>query len=130
MKFFLTTIIFTLCALFSFSTAAPISAELLKRDVFDPPVISPGKGTVWKVDTEQTVTWNVTNPPKQITNNKGEIILSNNGVLDFAHPLATGFDIMLGKITVRVPNVPSGHKYQVIVFGDSGNNGPYFTITQ
>jgi hypothetical protein len=57
MKFFLTTIIFTLCALFSFSTAAPISAELLKRDVFDPPVISPGKGTVWKVDTEQTVTW-------------------------------------------------------------------------
>jgi hypothetical protein len=26
---------------------------------------------------------NVTNPPKQITNNKGEIILSNNGVLDF-----------------------------------------------
>lgn len=57
MKFFLTTIIFTLCALSSFSTAAPISAELLKRDVFDPPVISPGNGTVWKVGTKQTVTW-------------------------------------------------------------------------
>ncbi|EDR13602.1 uncharacterized protein LACBIDRAFT_292425 [Laccaria bicolor S238N-H82] len=130
MKFFLTTIIFTLCALLSFSTAAPISAELLKRDVFVPPVISPGKGTVWKVGTEQTVKWNVTNPPKQITNNKGEIILSNNGVLDFANPLAEGFNILLGEIKVTVPNVASGHKYQIIVFGDSGNNGSYFTITQ
>jgi hypothetical protein len=72
---------------------------------------------------------NVTHPPKEITNEKGMIVLVNNGLLDLgqlfafvsmlifkcfaANPLADGFDIMLGAYTVTVPNVTPG-PYQIL----------------
>ena len=62
-------------------------------------------------------------------------------------PLAQNFDITLGRIEITVPNVESGSDYglvrkyylrehspgivsdQPLVFGDSGNLSPNFTIT-
>ncbi|KAF8817204.1 hypothetical protein BYT27DRAFT_7127050 [Phlegmacium glaucopus] len=123
MKF--TTTIFSIISLISQVATAPI--ELEKRDVFVPPVLTPDSTSVWKCGSTQTVTWDVSNPPKQITNTKGQIILVKDGMLDFDHPLAKGFDILLGKYTVHVPIVTPG-EYQILVFGDSGNTGEIFEI--
>lgn len=93
------TFIFTLLALFSYVASAPISA----RDVFVPPVLYPRAGTVWKAGETYTVTWyvpspsphhrsdandrffvtirDISNPPAQITNKQGEIVLSKGGYL-------------------------------------------------
>jgi len=43
--------------------------------------------------------------------------------------LADKFDILLGRITVQVPWVVDGDDYQLVLFGDSGNFSPQFTIT-
>lgn len=63
------------------------------------------------------------------------------------NPLATGFDILLGRFEVTVPDVADGDDYAIVcefncylrylskvliffkVFGDSGNFSPNFTIT-
>ena len=102
--------IFSIISLISLVATAPI--ELEKRDVFVPPVLTPDSSSVWQCGSTQTVTWcvpssrrmripdfygffftydmydpfifrDVSSPPKQITNTKGQIILVKNGMLDF-----------------------------------------------
>ncbi|KAJ7596074.1 hypothetical protein C8J56DRAFT_884203 [Mycena floridula] len=101
---------------------------LEQRDVFVPPVTYPHANAVWKVGEHHHVTWDASNPPKQITNGQGLIMLRKAGL---ATPLilANGFDILLGKIEVTVPFVLNGSDYQIILFGDSGNFSPTFTIS-
>ncbi|PPQ75645.1 hypothetical protein CVT26_001625 [Gymnopilus dilepis] len=127
MQFFLTTIVFAILATLSLVAGAPVDLSL--RDVFVPPVILPNSGSVWKVGSTQTVQWDVTNPPAQITNTKAKIILVTNSTLDFKHPLADNLDVLSGSAQVTVPNVAPGNFYQILVFGDSGNTGDIFTIT-
>ena len=78
-------------------------------DEYSPPVLLPNQTSIWLIGSNQTVTWcvarggcesrlsfitsflliydpvhiyrNVTNPPKQITNREGKIILVKNGIL-------------------------------------------------
>lgn len=69
--FFLT--IFTLLG--SFVVQAAPAVELERRDVFVPPVLSPKAGDVWKSGSTVEVVWDVSNPPKQITNKIGRIML-------------------------------------------------------
>ncbi|KAJ3509182.1 hypothetical protein NLJ89_g5357 [Agrocybe chaxingu] len=126
MKFF-ATIFFGLLAFISLVSGAPV--QLQERDVFVPPVLLPNSTSVWKVGTRQTVTWDVSRPPKQITNTKARIVLVTDGRLDFEHPLATDIDVLAGKAHVKVPHVAPGKNYQILVFGDSGNTGEFFTIT-
>ncbi|KAF9046765.1 hypothetical protein BJ165DRAFT_1474145 [Panaeolus papilionaceus] len=126
MQFFLSSLFFVF-SLFSFAFAAPVQLE--QRDVFVPPVLMPNEHSVWKIGSKQTVTWDVTHPPKQITNSKAMIILAKNSYLDIDHPLATGIDVMTGKAQITVPKVTPGNDYQIIVFGDSGNAGAFFSIT-
>ncbi|KAF8158541.1 hypothetical protein B0H34DRAFT_656283 [Crassisporium funariophilum] len=126
MKFFLTTLL-TILAFFSFVSGAPV--QLAARDVFVPPVISPNNKSTWKIGSTQTVKWDVTHPPKQITNTGVQIILVKAGKLDMEHPLAVGKNVMEGSLSVTVPKVAPGSDYQVLVFGDSGNTGEFFTIT-
>lgn len=122
---------FTNClALFFLALVAVVSAgPIMKRDVFVPPVTYPHQGTVWKVGSKHNVTWDVSDPPKQITNKIGSIVLSKGGILDIKHPLASGFSILDGQHEITVPAVESGDDYAVVVFGDSGNASPDFTIT-
>ncbi|KAF8895152.1 hypothetical protein BD779DRAFT_1668489 [Infundibulicybe gibba] len=121
-----TTFILTILAALAIVSAAPTAA----RDVFVPPVLTPCEGAIWKIGSQQNVTWNVTEPPKMITNRKGMIVLSYGGRLNLTHPLATNFDILDGNRIVEVPDVKPGDDYKVVVFGDSGNSGQRFSIVQ
>ncbi|KAF9523900.1 hypothetical protein CPB83DRAFT_862108 [Crepidotus variabilis] len=107
--------------------AAPV--DLTARDVYAPPVLSPNSTSIWKVGSNQTVTWDASNPPKQITNPKAKIILVKNGILDFKHPLAENLDVLAGQARVKVPQtVAPGDDYQILLYGDSGNSGDVFSI--
>ncbi|EKM75345.1 hypothetical protein AGABI1DRAFT_87906 [Agaricus bisporus var. burnettii JB137-S8] len=97
-------------------------------NVYAPPLITPAEGAVWIIGTNQTVTWDTSRPPTQITQRNSRLILSKGGRLDVEHPLAKDFDIMDGQHTVTVPILPVGDDYQLILFGDSGNAGPTFSI--
>jgi len=128
MKLFISTFVFAILALVSLVSGAPV--DLSKRDVFVPPVLLPNSKSVWKVGTMQTVKWDVSKPPKEITNTEAKIILVTNGLLDLDHPLAENIDILSGSTKVKVPSVTAGNVYQILVFGDSGNKGAFFTITE
>lgn len=119
--FFLT--IFTLLGSFVVE-AAPVAE---KRDVYVPPITYPTAGVVWNSGEEQTVTWDTSNPPKQITNKIGRVML-RKGDLSTPLVLAGNFDILKGHIKVKVPQVISGDDYSLVLFGDSGNFSPKFTI--
>ncbi|KAK0214846.1 hypothetical protein IW262DRAFT_246872 [Armillaria fumosa] len=123
MKFTLPTTTM-LCALVASVVATPIH---IARDVYDPPITSPNANTVWIVNTTQTVTWDTSNPPAQITNPIGSIMLRKDGITFLT--LASGFDILLGKFEVTVPDVAESSEYIVVLMGDSGNFSPEFTIT-
>ncbi|KAJ7928070.1 hypothetical protein B0H13DRAFT_2229156 [Mycena leptocephala] len=114
--------------IFSLVASAPTPSP---RDVFSPPVLYPGNGTVWRIGERHNVTWDLAHAPAHITNNIGMIILvRNHTLLDLEHPLAHGFDIRTATHEIVVPNVDPGHDYQILVFGDSGNTGAKFTITK
>ncbi|PSR72114.1 hypothetical protein PHLCEN_2v12029 [Hermanssonia centrifuga] len=98
-------------------------------DVWSPRITSPDAETVWKAGTLQQVTWDTSNPPKQISNPIGMIVLPKAGVLDSDHPLATDVPLTAGSWSVTVPGVAAGDDYTVVLFGDSGNASPEFSIT-
>ncbi|KAG7088278.1 hypothetical protein E1B28_012291 [Marasmius oreades] len=106
------------------------SVPISSRDVFAPPVTYPHNGVVWYCGDRYNVTWDTSNPPEQITNNEGTIILSHNGRLLLDHSLADGFNIMDGRVEVEVPNVKVGNKYSIVLLGDSGNQGETFRIAR
>ncbi|MFD9793626.1 hypothetical protein ACFWXK_22070 [Streptomyces sp. NPDC059070] len=108
------------------------AAKDLRRDVYAPPILSPVAGDVWPVGSTQTVTWDTSNPPQQITNPTGLIALSRrgrfvNGPGGLDRPLASEFSILDGHAEITVPDVAPG-EYTVVLFGDSGNAGPPFSI--
>ncbi|KAG0704221.1 hypothetical protein DFH29DRAFT_912355 [Suillus ampliporus] len=118
-----TTFLITLLALFTLTLSAP-----MRRDVFVPPVLYPNSDTVWTVGQHHNVTWETNNAPENITNGIGKVYLATNYIIDLDHPLATGFDILDGRVVIQVPSVPTGQNYSVVLFGDSGNYSPEFTI--
>ncbi|KAJ7579207.1 hypothetical protein C8J56DRAFT_339443 [Mycena floridula] len=123
MKF--TTFAFVaLAAFFSCVVAAP---TLNSRDVFVPPVLTPKQGDVWTVGQNQTVTWDVSGAPARLTNPHGTIML-RKGDRTLKVTLASGFDILSGAINVTVPAQPAGDDYAIVLFGDSGNFSPRFSI--
>ncbi|KAI0374594.1 hypothetical protein BV20DRAFT_1079519 [Pilatotrama ljubarskyi] len=120
---------FALLALFAQLVAAAPAADLHKRDVYVPPVLYPHSGTVWYKGQRHNVTWDVSDPPVNITNKFGMILLRKG---DITTPLifAKGFDILLGRIEVTVPWVLEDDDYSVVLFGDSGNWSQQFTIKE
>ncbi|KAF7365026.1 hypothetical protein MVEN_00373700 [Mycena venus] len=114
-------------AIFSLVASAPTPSP---RDVFSPPVLYPGKGTVWRVGERHNVTWDLSHAPVNITNHIGMIVLVKNHIMiDLDTPLAQDFDIRTASHEITVPKVKPG-KYQILVFGDSGNVGQEFTIVE
>ncbi|KAK0466871.1 uncharacterized protein EV420DRAFT_1505906 [Desarmillaria tabescens] len=106
--------------------SAPV---LVSRDVYAPAVVLPDSGSVWTVGSTQTVTWDASSPPTQITNPTGTIRLRKGNKTDMTSVLAEGFSILDGQVEVTVPSVEPGSDYRVVLFGDSGNWGETFTIT-
>ncbi|KAK7056958.1 hypothetical protein VNI00_002676 [Paramarasmius palmivorus] len=84
------------------------SAPLTKRDVYVPPLIQPSSGTVWCIGQNYNVTWDTSNPPAQITNKQGSIVLGKDSRLLLDHYLAKGFDILSGSTEVTCPDVAPG----------------------
>ncbi|KAF9485511.1 hypothetical protein BDN70DRAFT_770384, partial [Pholiota conissans] len=101
---------------------------LESRDVFVPPITYPHAGTVWKVGEHHNVTWDISDRPVNITNGVGQIMLRTGG-LTTPVILASGFNILDARTTVVVPWVLNGNDYQLVLFGDSGNFSPKFTIS-
>ncbi|KAH6901751.1 hypothetical protein BKA70DRAFT_680580 [Coprinopsis sp. MPI-PUGE-AT-0042] len=105
------------------------SPTLEARDVFVPAVLKPDSTSTWVIGATEKVVWDISNPPAQISNREGKIVLRSVATekLDLANPLAVGFDILLGSIDVTVPAVAPG-TYQAVVIGNSGNWGQPFEI--
>lgn len=125
---------FTTLALSLFSlVSCVLTAPLPARDVVAPPITSPTASTVWNVGDTQTVTWSTANLPTNVTNPDGMLILGYvaNGSenLMLQSPLATNLSYSVGQAQITVPSVPTGNNYIVVLFGDSGNTSPQFTIT-
>ncbi|KAK0239207.1 hypothetical protein EDD85DRAFT_829431 [Armillaria nabsnona] len=120
----LTLHITMLTALVASVFATPI---YIPRDVYSPPITSPDANTVWTVNTTQTVTWDTSNAPVNISNRAS--IWLKKGDYAFGTELAVDFDLRSGKQDVTVPWVVEGDDYIIVLFGDSGNWSPEFTIT-
>ncbi|KAK0216664.1 hypothetical protein EDD85DRAFT_894629 [Armillaria nabsnona] len=113
-----------LTALFAGASAS----AAVRRDIFNPPILSPSTGTTWRVNTTQTVSWDTSNPPDLITGRNFSSIRLTKGDRQLPVVLADKFDILLGKIKVVVPWVTEGDDYTIILFGDSGNWSKKFSI--
>jgi hypothetical protein len=126
MKFFQSATV-TVLSFVALVSAAPV-AQLSTRDVFIPPVLTPNSKTVWKVGAIETVTWDISKAPKSITNSEARVVLVTDGHMDLDNPLAEGVNVLDGQVNITVPQVSAGKNYQILVFGDSGNKGEFFTI--
>ncbi|KAH9942898.1 hypothetical protein B0H21DRAFT_749420 [Amylocystis lapponica] len=127
MSAFTNTLLLAVVSLLALVSAAPVHLRL--RDVFVPPITSPTNETVWVVGQQYNVTWNTSNAPVDITNKMGRVVLATNYLQDYENPLASNFSILDGWVTVTAPNVTTGNDYTIVLFGDSGNYSPNFTIT-
>ncbi|KAJ7648700.1 hypothetical protein DFH06DRAFT_572298 [Mycena polygramma] len=120
---------FALSTFLSVAALATVQATpIASRDVFVPPILYPKAGTVWTVGQRHNVTWDISNHPTHITNSVGFILLRKGG-LTTPVILEDNFSILRGRIEVTVPRVVDGTDYQLVLFGDSGNFSPNFTIT-
>ncbi|KAL5514688.1 hypothetical protein ACEPAG_2004 [Sanghuangporus baumii] len=126
------TILFALTTLFTFGFAAPTN---FARDIWSPKVLTPNEEVGWVIGTRANVTWDTSNPPAIISNGsrvqlvKGGIPLAS-GPGSFTDPLAVGFNLLAGFVEITVPDIEPGSDYQVVLFGDSGNLGPLFSISE
>ncbi|KAG9310855.1 hypothetical protein JVU11DRAFT_8710 [Chiua virens] len=119
--------LFALAASVPLAKSTPVDATVL--DVWAPHILFPNDKTSWCIGDEHHIVWDAKNPPSEITNNLGQAILAKNGVILFEHVLASGFKLEDGRVSVKVPDVPTG-PYQVVLIGDSGNYSPEFSITK
>ncbi|KAF9465034.1 hypothetical protein BDZ94DRAFT_1255152 [Collybia nuda] len=110
----------------SFAKAAPV----VTRDVYVPPILKPMEHDIWQIGQNTTVSWNTTSPtpPINITNPSGKIMLRKGGRTLLNIILADNFDILSGTVNFTVPDVDPGDDYRVVLYGDSGNWSPTFTI--
>ncbi|GJE98438.1 hypothetical protein PsYK624_146680 [Phanerochaete sordida] len=111
------------------STALSLLATGVSADLWIPPVIEPHAGAVWVVGQYYNITWDNADPPVNITDQLGHAYLAKGFEYNSDGPqLASNFPLLQGWVTVQVPNVANGDDYSVVLFGDSANFGPEFTI--
>ncbi|KII88214.1 hypothetical protein PLICRDRAFT_111363 [Plicaturopsis crispa FD-325 SS-3] len=111
------------------ASVAALPAIRSALDVFVPPITYPHAGTQWYRGQTHNVTWDTSNAPVNITNRYGRINLVRAGNVTDPIELAQGFDILLGRIEVQVPDyIQPRNDYELVLFGDSGNFSPEFSI--
>ncbi|KAJ6585178.1 hypothetical protein B0H19DRAFT_1250057 [Mycena capillaripes] len=132
----------SLLAMLVAADASPLRPQQL--EVITPHITSPTAAVRWAQCSNQTITWDTTHIPPAFVNNTGMILLGHNGVLydskgnpqrtenlNTTHPLATHFAIGCGSVQISVPcDIPPRSTYIVVLFGDSGNCSPEFTIAK
>lgn len=108
--------------------------ELEKRIVYNPHITSPTASTVWTAGQQYDVTWDASDLPAEAEGYKGLIKLgylpaNGDGGENLKWDLTDGFYIKDGKASVTLPSdLEERNDYIVVVFGDSGNASPKFTI--
>ncbi|KAI0731957.1 hypothetical protein C8Q72DRAFT_820022 [Fomitopsis betulina] len=114
--------------------AAP-SAVLPEADdiiLWSADIKSPHFLSIWKAGSTQTISWIVDKVPQTGPNAIGTALLgyaeNDSENLDLDNPLATGFLIGDGNVTITVPDVPYRSDYIIVLFGNSGNSSPTFSI--
>ncbi|GJE96876.1 hypothetical protein PsYK624_130840 [Phanerochaete sordida] len=108
------------------SQLAPAAHEA--RDVWTPQMTYPASGTVWESGKTYTVRWETKDAPVNITGADSGFITLRSG--DYETPVILAYDIHLrdGHASVKAPDVFTADDYSLVLFGDSGNWGPQFTI--
>ncbi|KAH9936223.1 uncharacterized protein B0H18DRAFT_1081901 [Fomitopsis serialis] len=115
--------------------AAPASFIPIADDVilWSADISAPNIFTTWQVGSTQTIKWDPSQVPQTAANHTGVVLLgyyeNDSENLDTQTPLVTGFQISDGQVDITVPNVPTRNDYIVVLFGNSGNASPTFTIT-
>ncbi|KAF5340718.1 hypothetical protein D9611_007434 [Ephemerocybe angulata] len=121
------------------SWAAPIAAtpDSEVQRVISPHITSPEQDDFWVKGSRQIVRWDTDKLDKESLNSNGLVVLgwsepgSDNEHLDLENPLASNFSLAEGWIEVEVPEeVETRENYFIVLFGDSGNISPSFTIDQ
>ncbi|KAJ7634378.1 hypothetical protein FB45DRAFT_908714, partial [Roridomyces roridus] len=107
------------------ATPAPAAAPVV-HVVWSPKILVPTEGTVWESNSKQTIMWDATNAPENITNESFLFLRHANSTAPFV--LAKDFDLRAGHLDITVPYVISDDQYQFVLFGDSGNFSPVMTI--
>ncbi|KAI0714894.1 hypothetical protein C8Q76DRAFT_784089 [Earliella scabrosa] len=112
----------------SLALALSLFSQAVSAEQWVPQVLEPNGSTPpWQAGQLRNVTWDTSNPPAQIDNPFGTVMLAKGGrttplILVQLVPLERGF------APVRVPWVEKGDDYQIVLFGDENNLGPIFTI--
>ncbi|KAF5315398.1 hypothetical protein D9619_007408 [Psilocybe cf. subviscida] len=107
---------------------------LSNRSGFSPKITNPTNGTIWNTGSDVVVTWDLRNMPTKTSNAKGTLLLgyledgSDDEHLNIERPLASNFDLKNGYVTFRCPPVDTRRDYITVLFGDSGNRSPRFSI--
>ncbi|VDB82894.1 unnamed protein product [Peniophora sp. CBMAI 1063] len=124
MKFF-TTFATTVLAIAASAIAVPV--QHAARDVWDPTILTPNASTVWEAGANVTVTWETDDAPTNISNGAA-IFLRDNTTL-YQPALAEGFDLRGGSQDITLPeNLTTASDFRIVLFGDSGNWSPEFTV--
>ncbi|EPT05169.1 hypothetical protein FOMPIDRAFT_1021506 [Fomitopsis schrenkii] len=118
----------TLCVAMLAAILVSAAPALVERDVWDPEIITPNAATVWYTGQKYNVTWRTDNAPVNISDKFGTVVLGNNGIQGQAL-LADNFSLLLGSVEITVPeDLVPGLDYDIVLFGDSGNESPAFAI--
>jgi len=126
MKTFFSVVYAALALPFALAMALP--TQLQTRYDWVPPVTYPVAGTVWEIGSSQNVTWDTAYKPYYINTDPGELFLMYGADESGDLELASGFDLVIGWVVITVPDVTPGDDYQLVLFGDSGNFSPAFSI--
>jgi len=127
---FFASLFISIAGMLGVSSAVPLDT----RDVFVRPILYPHAGTVWTVGHYRNVTWSLADELKNITNSERRLLLAKNGLAfvngtgGYMDPLASNFSIRAGHVEIKVPDVVTGHNYQLVLFGDTGNFSQNLTI--
>ncbi|KZV71615.1 hypothetical protein PENSPDRAFT_577463 [Peniophora sp. CONT] len=122
-----TTFATTVLVLAASAIAAPAPIQHAARDVWDPTILIPNATTVWEAGSTVNVTWATDDAPTNISNGAA-IFLRDNTTL-YEPALAEGFDLRSGSQEITLPaNLTADSDFRIVLFGDSGNWSPEFTI--
>ncbi|KAH9841483.1 uncharacterized protein C8Q71DRAFT_331765 [Rhodofomes roseus] len=128
--------LFAFAASAALALAAPASFIPIADDIilWSADIQSPNVFSVWPVGSTQTIKWDPSQVPQTAANHTGIVLLGyyedDSENLDTQTPLVAGFQIADGQVDITVPNVTERNDYIVVLFGNSGNASPTFTIKQ
>ena len=141
----LTSLLVAACAAVT-ATAAPLQSRI----VYTPKITYPHKGVEWTAGEKAHVSWNSKGIPDQ-KNLTGTVRLGHRSKKSEGEHLCTSLPLTLcerhtdmflpatvlakdfplgsGNVSFTLPhNITERHDYIVVLFGDSGNSSPEFTI--